>query len=776
VPLINCDIGPTNSPGGGGLADVFISYARQDEPSARRVAKALQSAGLNVWWDADLPAHRDYSTVIERNLAEAKAVVVLWSKSAAGSQWVRAEADFARNAGKLVQGQLDGTLPPMPFNQIQCADLKRWRGSPTHAGWAKLYGSIQALVSGEDQPVAAPLKNGWRDRFYAYRWAVAGMFALLVGAGVLLYLYGPSAEQRKPVLAILPFRSLDAQDASLVAGIWEDTRTAIGRNPQLIVVGPNTAEELAKKGENAASRVADYLVEASVRTAGDRVRVSADLVRTKDGEQLWSQDFDRKLDDVFALQSQIASEIEGRIRGRLAEKGGNTPEHIATTGEVYALYSDARAKIRERDFGKQMVAARGELEQVVAKDPNFAPGWATLAEVIEISPPSLKQWQLNQPSEAYARKAIDLAPNLAAAHATLALTLQLKGPVAKAELERAVQLDPSDYEALNWLAGLRGDEGDQKGALELLRRATEIEPLFWPAVVNLYNALKKAGDEAGIQALLDQEKKVGGDFLATSIEMDRAYSRGNLAEAVNIGLGHRLESKSELPGAAQATLWTTLLQLGFMDEAAKLGPAPPFAPMLWRDDPKGLDVMESAHIDAQTFFKLQPLTENAGRVFLLSGRGKELANQYLSLKLTPQAYSELAVGDGPEHFLNTAPLIAIALREHGHGEEASTLLSLAEARAIRAAQDNEPDSAIRLAAIYAVEGRKEDALPLLSRAIKRGWLPAPPDLVVDLSDNPAFASLKGEPRFEALRQRILGTIARERAQVNMALIRRLDGG
>jgi TolB-like protein len=756
------------------LADVFISYARSDEVIARRVARTLESAGLEVWWDADLPAHRDYSTVIEGNLAEAKAVVVLWSKSAAASQWVRAEADFARNACKLVQGQLDGTLPPMPFNQIQCADLKGWRGSPAHPGWTKLHASVQTLVSGESRPLSIPATSRWQDLFHAYRWAIAGMVALFVVAGTIFYFYGPSAERRKPVLAILPFRSLDSQDASLVAGIWEDTRTAIGRNPQLIVVGPNTAEELAKKGEEAANRVADYLVEASVRTAGDRIRVSADLIRTKDGEQLWSQDFDRKLDDVFALQSQIASEIEGRIRGRLAEKGGVTPEHIATTGEVYALYSDARAKIRERDQGKDLVAARGELEQVVRKDPNFAPGWATLAEVIELSPPSLKQWQLNQPSEAYARKAIDLAPNLAAAHAALALTLKGKGPVAKAELERAVQLDPSDYEALNWLAGLLSDQGDQKGSVALLRRATEIEPLFWPAVVNLYNALKKVNDEAGIQALLDQEKKVGGDFLATSIEMDRAYSRGNLAEAANMGLAYIESDKPDLPGTAVGDLWLSLLQLGFNDEAAKIGPAPQFAQMLWRNNPKGLDMMKLAHIDTQTFFKLEPLTENAGRVYLLSGRGKELADDYLSLKLTPQGYSDLAVGDGPEHFLNTAPLIALALRQNGHSTEASALLKLAETRAIQAAQDNTPESSIRLAAIYATEDRKEDALPLLTSAISRGWLPVPPELTVDLADNPAFANLKGDPPFEALRQRILGTIARERAQVNMALIRRLD--
>jgi adenylate cyclase len=387
------------------LADVFISYARADEAVARRVAKALQSAGLDVWWDADLPAHRAYSEVIERNLADAKAVVVLWSKSAAASQWVRAEADFARNAGKLVQAQVDGTLPPIPFNQIQCADLKGWRGNPKHAGWAKLEASARALLSGEEQRASAPVRStGW-DRLRPYRWAIAAVLALVVAAGLYLYAFGAPGEQRKPVLAVLPFRSLDAQDASLVAGIWEDTRTAIGRNPQLIVLGPNSAQTLAEKGEQAARKAADYVLQASVRTAGDRIRVSADLVRSKDGEQLWSQDFDRKLDDVFALQSEIASEIEGRIRGRLAEKGGITPEHIATSGEVYALYSDARTKIRKRAGPEDYTVAHTELEQVLKMDPNFAPAWAALAQVIGAIPPSQNGWKLAGAGESYARKA-----------------------------------------------------------------------------------------------------------------------------------------------------------------------------------------------------------------------------------------------------------------------------------------------------------------------------------------------------------------------------------
>src|SRR3954468_7404072 len=110
------------------MTDVFVSYARSDEPQAERVADALKADGYRVWRDDELPAHRAYADVIEERLKSAKAVVVLWSAESAKSQWVRAEADAARSAGTLVQATLDGTIPPMPFNQIQCADLSEWNG------------------------------------------------------------------------------------------------------------------------------------------------------------------------------------------------------------------------------------------------------------------------------------------------------------------------------------------------------------------------------------------------------------------------------------------------------------------------------------------------------------------------------------------------------------------------------------------------------------------------------------------------------------------------
>ena len=115
-------MGTSNKP------DVFLSYARSSEPHALQIARLLQDQGYSVWWDEDLPAHRAYSEVIEERLTAARAVLVVWSADAAKSEWVRAEADAARQMHKLVQLSVDGVLPPMPFNQIQCPALLNWNG------------------------------------------------------------------------------------------------------------------------------------------------------------------------------------------------------------------------------------------------------------------------------------------------------------------------------------------------------------------------------------------------------------------------------------------------------------------------------------------------------------------------------------------------------------------------------------------------------------------------------------------------------------------------
>ncbi|WP_374525921.1 YARHG domain-containing protein [Sphingopyxis sp.] len=137
------------------MVDVFISYSRENKARVADIAAEVTAAGYEVWWDAELPPHRSYGDVIAEKIGHAKAAIVVWSHASAQSEWVRAEADVARNQKKLVQTAIDDVMPPLPFNQIQFADLSDWRGESDHRGWSKVLMSLGELCGREPVPEVA---------------------------------------------------------------------------------------------------------------------------------------------------------------------------------------------------------------------------------------------------------------------------------------------------------------------------------------------------------------------------------------------------------------------------------------------------------------------------------------------------------------------------------------------------------------------------------------------------------------------------------------------
>jgi pimeloyl-ACP methyl ester carboxylesterase len=162
------------------MSNVFISYARSTARQAQGVAEALRGLGFGVWRDDELPPHRDYADVIEERLRAAPAVLVIWSADAVKSQWVRAEANLAREAGTLVQLRVDDAALPLPFNQIQCADLTSWSGQGNHAEWRKITDSLASLIG---RGASAPAKPA--DQVVQYCKAADGLRIAYakVGAG-----------------------------------------------------------------------------------------------------------------------------------------------------------------------------------------------------------------------------------------------------------------------------------------------------------------------------------------------------------------------------------------------------------------------------------------------------------------------------------------------------------------------------------------------------------------------------------------------------------------
>ncbi len=128
------------------MADLFISYAREDKPRAEALAKALSGLGYDVFWDSEIPPGKSWADYLEGKLRQCKAMLVLWSNQSVGSQWVREEARVGRDAGKLIPVLLDNASPPFGFGEVQAANLTTWQGEADHADWKRLLGAIEQLT------------------------------------------------------------------------------------------------------------------------------------------------------------------------------------------------------------------------------------------------------------------------------------------------------------------------------------------------------------------------------------------------------------------------------------------------------------------------------------------------------------------------------------------------------------------------------------------------------------------------------------------------------
>ncbi|HUE71108.1 MAG TPA: TIR domain-containing protein, partial [Pirellulaceae bacterium] len=287
------------------MADIFVSYGRSTEAQAEQVVDALRGAGHSVWRDDELPAHRSYTDVIEERLRSAKAVVVLWSAEAARSQWVRAEAEVAREAGTLVQVTTDGTMPPLPFNQIQCADLSGWSGDPSAPGWRKVESSVAVLVGTPAQSTPGRERKG--------------------------------APARRVSICVLPFINLsgDAEQEYFSDGITDDIITDLSKVSALSVIARNTAFTLKgqtlEAGQIGRQLNVTHVLEGSIRKSGERVRINAQLIDAEAGDHVWADRYDRDLTDIFAIQDEISKAIVSALRLKLLPKEKKAIEHRGTS-------------------------------------------------------------------------------------------------------------------------------------------------------------------------------------------------------------------------------------------------------------------------------------------------------------------------------------------------------------------------------------------------------------------------------------------------------------
>jgi len=454
--------------------DVFISYGRSTEHEAHRIAEALRSHGFDVWRDDEIPANRAYSEVIEERLKGAKAVVVVWSAEAAKSHWVRAEADQAREAGTLIQVTVDGTLPPLPFNQIQCADLSRWNGDTGSEPWKKVQGAVATLVGQAETVAAATAK---------------------------------SEEERRFSICVLPFINMsgDPEQEYFSDGITEDIITDLSQVSALSVIARNTSFSFKGSSQHvtkiARELNATHVLEGSVRKAGGRVRINAQLIDGLAGDHIWAQRFDRDLTDIFDIQDEISKAIVAALELKLLPKEKKALEQRGTSSaDAYNLYLMARELWVSGSFGD---IRRDETivricQQATTLDPNCAKAWALMA----LAQTELRFWH-EKPEDALstAERALAIDPNVPEAHCVRAryLSEQDRYDEANEQIEIALRLDPDSWEVNREAGRLIFRQGRIKDAIPFFDKAVRLSETDYSNANMLLCCYAGVQDHAGEQ-------------------------------------------------------------------------------------------------------------------------------------------------------------------------------------------------------------------------------------------------------------------------------------
>jgi TolB-like protein len=458
------------------VPDIFISYARSTEAEAQRIADALRSLGYGVWRDDELPAHRPYAEVIEERLKSANAVVVLWSADAVKSQWVRAEAEVGRERRTLVQGALDGTIPPLPFNQIQCADLRDWHEAD-HPGWRKITASLAELFGRQGRPETPPV-------------------ALVV----------QPPERIRIGVDLRPIVMASGRDSQgWAAGLSGDIANAMARLPGLQVLSVEAAPR---------SHPAPYLVEGTLQRAGEQLLLAVRLKLSVDGTLLWSDRYAGTLHDLFNFQERtathVASNVDAIVRAREIERSAHIPEDQL---DVRQLYYRAIGGLRPLARQSLQDGAR-YAERAIQLAPDHAHALAVAAVIY------MNIWMLGlgvgdgdafrERAGDHASRALRLSDNDHWVRGLSASVLAWVGhpiEVSIAQLDRTCAGAPSFAVGWFWSGGVRMRAGDPETAIAHLRRAIELEALTPQMSVYtgyLGAAQVIAGDFAGaLQSLIE---------------------------------------------------------------------------------------------------------------------------------------------------------------------------------------------------------------------------------------------------------------------------------
>src|SRR5690349_23462699 len=332
----------------------------------------------------------------------------MWSEASVDSAWVQDEAAEGRDTGRLVPVTLGSSRPPLGFRQFHCVALGDWDGTGNPQTFEELLGAINKTTGSNETPQTA----------------------------------ASSAEPEKTQAAsvcVLPFVNMsgDPEQEYFSDGITEDIITDLSKVSALLVIARNTAFTFKGKVMDVkdVARAVDvtHVLEGSVRKAGDRVRITAQLIDASTGGHVWADRYDRDLTDIFAIQDEISKAIVGALRVKLLPAEKKAIETRGTSSvEANNLYLMARQQWVSGDYSdsrRDETIAR-ICKQALSFDADYAQAWALMALAQSLL--RSRHGKDVDPLPA-AERAIEINPHLAEAYCVMAQLHSERGETQDAD-------------------------------------------------------------------------------------------------------------------------------------------------------------------------------------------------------------------------------------------------------------------------------------------------------------------------------------------------------
>jgi serine/threonine protein kinase len=632
--------------------------------------------------------------------------------------------------------RLKAAAIPRPVRELVAALLSTDPAKRPQTGQAL----CEAITS--CQRAIGTAKSPTADRNRLATGLLAGICLLVIAAAGIYFFRPQRPASSAKSIAVLPFDNFSptSDDSYFADGVQDEILTNLAKVADLQVISRGSVQAY----RNSANRPSPdkigsalhvhYLVNGSVRRAGDQLRVTAQLVDSATGRELWAERYEGNLENVFGIQTQIAQEISQALQAQLSSKEKESIEEVPTHDVgAYELYLQANELLENYNETIQkwdpLYTAVRQLDEATTRDPNFVLAWCRLAAAHD----NLYWYNADHSDSrrAAAQSAVDqamrLRPDLGEVHLAVAIHLMATRSdysAVRHELELARQTLPNSSKVMGLLAKVDERQGQWRGAVQNLEKAIMLDPKSRELITvrnDLYQYHRRYKD---LQELLNESAAAG--ISAGSIDYTRAAIVWQ--EKGDTSAFHTLLDPPVGPLRAIGRATLLKVQCALADGKTKA------ATKFLADDPR-----QEFEAGDREFFCRDYIT---GWIERCSGDEAAARDAYTKARPLQEAYVE-KWPDDPN------PLMVLAITDAGIGHKEAAIQEAREALARRPIEQNAvegPLLALDLAQVYLWVGERElalkelEALEHVPRALTYGYL----------SKVPTWDALRSEPRFQKL--------------------------